>query len=110
MLLACVQQSVKRQQKPRRLRHFSTRSVLWFLLAMVLWSRLSQERVWDKLTHWLQDQFPDDPQEPARPSALSYQRAIFGVEPLQWLFEQGTHVLCSPETEGAWYRGSRLIA
>ena len=107
LLLACVQQSPKRQQKRRRLRHFTALSVLWFLLAMVLWSRLSQGRVWDKLTHWLQDRFS---QEPAGASAVSYQRAILGVEPLQWLFEQGTHLLCTPETEGAFYRGHRLMA
>src|SRR5216683_2633739 len=70
LLLACVQQSPKRQQKARRLRHFTALSVLWFVLAMVLWSRLSQGRVWDKLTHWLQDRYPQDPQEPAGPSAL----------------------------------------
>jgi len=105
LLQACVQQSPKRQQKRRRLRHFTALSVLWFLLAMVLWSRLAQGRVWDKLTHWLQDRFPEAPQEPAGPSALSYQRAMLGVEPLQWLFEQGTHVLCTPETPGAWYQG-----
>ena len=110
LLEACVQQSPKRRQKRRRLRHFTARSVLWFLLAMVLWSRLAQGRVWDKLTHWLQDRFPEAPQEPAGPSALSYQRAMLGVEPLQWLFEQGTHVLCTPETPGAWYRGYRLMA
>ncbi len=110
LLLACVQHSPKRQQKQRRLQHFTALSVVWFLLAMVLWSRLSQGRVWDKLTHWLQDRFPQDPQEPAGPSALAYQRAILGVEPLQWLFEHGTHVLCTPETEGAWYRGHRLMA
>src|SRR5260370_18039726 len=110
LLQACVQQSPKRQQKRRRLRHFTALSVLWFLLAMVLWSRLAQERVWDKLTHWLQDRFPEAPQEPAGPSALSYQRALLGVEPLQWLFEQGTHFLCTPETEGAWYRGYPPIA
>jgi hypothetical protein len=107
LLLACVQQSPKRQQKRRRLRHFTALSVLWFLLAMVLWSRLSQGRVWDKLTHWLQDRFP---QEPAGASAVSYQRAILGAEPLQWLFEHGTHVLCTPETAGAFYRGYRLMA
>jgi len=110
VLLACVQHSPKRQQKQRRLQHFTALSVVWFLLAMVLWSRLSQGRVWDKLNHWLQDRVPEDPQEPAGPSALSYQRAILGVEPLQWLFEQGTHVLCTPETDGAWYRGYRLMA
>jgi len=110
LLHACVQQSPKRQQKQRRLRHFTALSVLWFLLAMVLWSRLSQGRVWDKLTHWLQDRLPEVPQEPAGASALSYQRALLGVEPLQWLFEQGTHLLCTPETEGAWSRGYRLMA
>ncbi len=110
LLEASVQHSPTRQQKPRRLQHFTALSVLWFLLAMVLWSRLSQGRVWDKLTHWLQDRVPQDPQEPAGPSALSYQRAILGAEPLEWLFEQGTHVLCTPQTEGAWYRGYRLMA
>ena|SRR2546428_3433149 len=94
LLLACVQQSPKRQQKRRqKRRHFTALSVLWFLVAMVLWSRLAQERVWDKLTHWLQDRFPEAPQEPAGASALSSQRATLGVEPLQWLFEQGTHRL-----------------
>ncbi len=91
LLAACVQQ-------------------MWFLLAMVLWSRLAQGRVWDKLTHWLQDRSPEQPEEPAGPSALSYQRAILGIEPLQWLFEQGTHLLCTSETQGAWYRGYRLMA
>src|SRR5260370_39443162 len=66
LLHACVQHSPKRQQKQRRLQHFTGLSVVWVLLAMVLWSRLSQGRVWDKLTHWLEDRFPVDPQEPAR--------------------------------------------
>jgi hypothetical protein len=105
LLEACLQQSPKRQQKRRRLRHFTGLSVVWFLLAMVLWSRLAQARVWDKLTHWLQDRLPHAPQEPAGASALSYQRATLGVEPVQWLFEHGTHLLCTPQTEGAWYRG-----
>ena len=110
LLQACVQHSQERQQKRRRLRHFTVLSVLWFLLAMVLWSRLAQARVWDKLTHWLQDRSPEQPEEPAGASALSYQRAALGVEPLQWLFEQGTHLLCTPATPGAWYRGYRLMA
>ncbi len=70
LLHHCVQHSPKRQQKRRRLRHFTARSRLWFLLAMVLWSRLAQERVWDKLTHWLQDRYPDQPEDPAGASAL----------------------------------------
>ena len=110
LLRDCAQQSPKRQQKRRRVRHFTALSVLWFVLAMVLWSRTAQGRVWDKLTHWLQDRDPARPQEPAGASALSYQRELLGVEPVKQLFEQGTHVLCTPETEGAWYRGHRLMA
>ena len=71
LLQECVQQSPKRQEKARRLRHFTALSVLWFVLAMVLWSRLAQARVWDKLTHWLQDRTPEALQEPASASALS---------------------------------------
>ena len=110
LLQECAEQSPKRQEKARRLRHFTALSVLWFVLAMVLWSRLAQARVWDKLTHWLQDRHPEAPQEPAGASALSYQRELLGVEPLQRLFEQGTHLLCTPQTPGAFYRGHRLMA
>ena len=110
LLQACAQLSVTQAQKARRVRHFTALSVLWFVLAMVLWSRLAQGRVWDKLTHWLQDRDPQAPQEPAGASALSYQRALLGVEPLQQLFEQGTHLLCTPQTPGAFYKGHRLMA
>src|SRR5712692_8323471 len=110
LLRDCAQQSPTRQQKRRRVRHFTALRVLWFVLAMVLWSRLAQGRVWDKLTHWLQDCDQARPQEPAGASALSYQREQLGVEPVKQLFEQGTYVLCTPETPGAWYRGYRLMA
>jgi len=110
LLQACAQQSVMTSPKARRVRHFTALSVLWFVLAMVLWSRLAQGRVWDKLTHWLQDRDPARPQEPAGASALSYQRERLGVEPVKQLCEQGTHVLCEQQTPGAWYRGHRLMA
>jgi Insertion element 4 transposase N-terminal/Transposase DDE domain len=109
LLLACVQHSPKRQQKRRRLQHFTALSVVWFLLAMVLWSRVSQGRVWDKLTHWLQDRCPEELQEPAGPSAL-VSASHSGSRAVAVAFEQGTQVMCTPETEGAWYRGYRLMA
>src|SRR6266568_3978984 len=92
LLQQCALQSVTRAQKARRVRHFTALSVLWFVLAMVLLSRLAQGRVWDKLTHWLQDRDPARPQEPAGASALSYQREQLGVEPVKQLFEQGPQV------------------
>jgi transposase IS4-like protein len=67
LLQECAQRSVTSAPKARRVRHFTAVSVLWFVLAMVLWSRLAQARVWDKLTHRLQDRDPARPQEPAGP-------------------------------------------
>ena len=58
LLLECVQQSERRAQKARRVRHFRGLAVLWLVVAMLLWSRLAQGRVWDKLTHWLRDLTP----------------------------------------------------
>src|SRR3989440_6866736 len=110
LLQECAERSVKSASKVRRERHFTALSVLWFVLAMVLWSRLGQGRVWDKLTHRLQDRDRARPQEPAGASALSYQREQLGVHPLKQVFEQGTQVLCGKETAGAWYHGSRLMA
>src|SRR5947209_18302683 len=71
LLQSCAQQSVMASAKARRVRHFTALSVLGFVLAMVLWSRLAQGRVWDKLTHWLQDRDPPGAQHPAGASALS---------------------------------------
>jgi Transposase DDE domain/Insertion element 4 transposase N-terminal len=110
VLLRCLQQSERRALRARRVRHFTALATLWLVLAMVLWSRLAQGRVWDKLTHWLQDRTPGQPQEPAGASAVAYQRALLGVAPLQQLFEQGTHLLGEPQTPGVFYRGYRLMA
>lgn len=110
LLVASVQQSEQRGQKTRRVRHFTGLAVLWLVLAMVLWSRLAQGRVWDKLTHWLQESTPGEWREPAGASAVAYQRALLGVKPLQYLFEKGTHLLGTPQTPGVFYRGYRLMA
>src|SRR5260370_8184249 len=96
LLSRCVQQSPKRQQKQRRLRHFTALSVLWFLLSMALWSRLSQGRVGDKLTHWLQDRFPEAPQGPAGASALSFQPAPPGGDPPPRPSRHCPHLSCTP--------------
>lgn len=109
-LVECVQRSQRRARKARRVRQFTGLAVLWLVLAMVLWSRLAQGRVWDKLTHWLQESAAGEPSEPAGASAVASQRARLGVEPLQHLFEQGTHLLGQPQTPGVDDRGYRLMA
>src|SRR5258708_33948938 len=65
LLKQCAQQSVSSAQKARRGRHFTALSVLWVVVAMVLWGRRAQGRGWDKLTHWLPDCDPARAQEHA---------------------------------------------
>src|SRR5437660_3376214 len=55
-----VEQSADVQKKKRRVRHFVPESVIWFVVMMALWTRLSQARVWDKLTHKLVEMHPNE--------------------------------------------------
>src|SRR2546421_1336296 len=107
-LYTLLEQSPEVQQKPRRVRHFVPISVIWFLLMMALWTRLSQARVWDKLTHKLVVLHPDETLKVAGASALSYQRQLLGDDLLRRLMELCCRPLCSPETPGAFYQGHRL--
>jgi hypothetical protein len=98
------------QQKQRRVRHFVPVSVVWFLLLMALWTRLAQARVWEKLTHKLAVLHPDETLQVAGASALSYQRTLLGEDLLRRLMQRCCHLLCTPETPGAFYHGYRLMA
>src|SRR5947209_13432376 len=104
------EQAAQEQAKPRRVREFVPISIVWFVLVMTLWTRLCQGRVWDKLTHKLQLLHPDEAVEVAGASALSYQRKLLGEQVLRWLMERCCHLLCTPETKGAFYKGMRLMA
>ena len=107
----CLEQSAPVEPaKARRMRHFVPISVVWFVLAMALWTRLAQARVWDKLTHKLQLLHPDEEVQVAGASALSYQRGLLGEEPLRRLMQCCCHPLCTPQTPGAFYKGMRLMA
>ena len=105
-----VEQSPDVQKKQRRVRHFVPESVIWFLLVMALWTRLSQARVWEKLTHKLVELHPNEDIVVAKASALSYQRELIGEEIMRRLMETCCHPLCSPQTPGAFYKGMRLMA
>lgn len=104
------EQAAEEQVKTRRVREFVPISIVWFVLVMTLWTRQAQARVWDKLTHKLQLLHQDEQVEVAGASALSYQRGLLGEEPLRWLMERCCHLLCTPQTPGAFYKGMRLMA
>jgi len=105
-----VQEQRERDPKQRRLRCLVPRSIVFFLLAMVLWTRLSQGNVWKKLTHKLQVLHPAEPVFSVTAGALSYQRDLLGVAPLHRLMQQCCHRLCDQQTPGAFYRGYRVMA
>ena len=94
-LRTLVEQSPEVQRKQRRVRHFVPISVIWFLLLMALWTRLSQARVWDKLTHKLQMLHPDEHLRMAGAGALSYQRHVIGEGLLRRIMETCCHLLLS---------------
>src|SRR5260221_13029444 len=83
LLQECARRSMTSAPKVRRERHFTALSVLWFVLAMGLWSRLAQGRGWDKLTHRLQGRGPERPQEPAGGPAVRGQRGQLAGDPLK---------------------------
>ena len=105
-----VQEQRERDPKERRLRCLVPRSIVFFVLAMVLWTRLSQANVWKKLTHKLQVLHPAEPVLTVTAGALSYQRNLLGVAPLHSLMQQCCHPLCDSQTPGAFYRGYRIMA
>jgi Insertion element 4 transposase N-terminal len=110
MVESLIEQYRVKSEKKQRVRQFTGVSVMYFLLMMALWARLSQARVWDKLTHGLQRLHPAGLQVVASASAVWYQRKALGSEPLRVLFEQCCQPVCSPQAKGAFYRGWRIMA
>jgi len=105
-----IEQHQAKLSKKKRVRQFTGVSVVYFLLMMALWARLSQARVWDKLTHGLQRLHPSGLQEPASAAALWYQRQHLGVQVLQKLFAACCRPVCGEQTKGAFYQGWRIMA
>jgi DDE family transposase/transposase IS4-like protein len=97
-------------EKKKRVRHFTGLSLVYCLLMMALWTRTSQARVWDKLTHGLALLQPGGWQEAVCASAVWYQRKKLGAKPLQKIFEQHCSPICTPQSKEAFYRGWRVMA
>jgi hypothetical protein len=96
-----------------QLRHrlLPARVVVYYVMALSLYSQASYEEVmrflvqglsW--LTHWRKGW-----QVPTK-AAIFKSRQRLGVEPMQELFRVTAQPLAGSETEGAWYRGWRVMA
>ena len=93
-----------------RNRLLPARLVVYYVLAMTLFSSAGYEEVMRNLTEGLAwaDGWRRDPQVPSK-SAIFQARARLGVPPLEVLFGRACVPLGTPDTPGAFYRGWRLI-
>jgi hypothetical protein len=101
----------------RRHRLLPARLVVYYVLALALFAGVAYEEVLRCLVEALRSAvWWPNPREPWRvwrvpaKSALVQARARLGAAPLRVLFEQAARPLASEQTQGAWYRGLRLLA
>ena len=95
----------------QRKRLLPARVVVYFVLAMCLFSREGYEEVTRLLTEGLAwaRRWRGQWRVPTT-AALSRARARLGPEPLKELFARVCHPVAGEATVGAWYRGWRLVA
>ncbi len=87
-VVSCVQNSQPWTSKKRRVRQSTVLALVLFVIAMGLWSRLSQRLVWHKLVGKLSDLHPGEPDSELSASGLSGRRKQLGNRGLQALMQQ----------------------
>ncbi|MFF7183093.1 IS4 family transposase [Streptomyces sp. NPDC008121] len=95
----------------QRSRLLPARVVVYFVLAMCLFSGQGYEEVARLLTQGLERvRRWDKPWRVPTTAAIGRARRRLGPEPLKVLFDRVCRPVATPETTGAWYRGWRLVA
>ncbi len=89
----------------QRVRMLPARVMVYFVLAMALFPRQGYRGVWASLTAGLGIPTPDP-----STSALSQARRRLGPTPLTALFDAMKGCAAGPDTQGAWWRGLRVLA
>ncbi len=84
--------------------------IIYWLIALHLYPRLSQRRVYSKLVSGLRTWRDDRAEQVPARSAFSYRREQLGSELLQELFACCAGPKASEQTPGAFYKGMRLLA
>ncbi len=107
----CVEQSQPWADKARRVRQSTALALVWFVIAMALWSQLNQSLVWHKLVGKLATLHPGEPEGTLSDSALSGRRKALGSSCLQTLMQERCQVLAQPhEMPEAFFGRYRLMA
>jgi len=97
----------------RRRRLLPARMVVYYVLALALFADVAYLEVLRLLVEALRRPGRRRHAAPLRlpvKSALVQARARLGPEPLRALFAEAALPLATPDTQGAWYRGWRLVA
>jgi Insertion element 4 transposase N-terminal/Transposase DDE domain len=84
--------------------------IVWLIIALHLYTTLSQGAVLAKLARGLRFIWPDPTIRLPKDSAISYRRSQIGVRPLVRLFHQVCQPIAKEQTRGAWLFGLRLMA
>jgi hypothetical protein len=107
----CVGASAAWTSKARRVRQSTMLALVWLIIGMALWSRLSQRLVWQKLVGPLSDVHPGKPEDPLSASAVSGRRKELGSGGLQALMSACCQPLATPwQMPGAFFGRYRLLA
>jgi hypothetical protein len=99
-------------RRERRHRLLPARMVVYYLLALALFADVAYLEVLRLLVEALRrpGRGVGAPAQLPVKSALIQARVRLGPEPLKGLFAQTARPLATPATQGAWYRGWRLVA
>jgi len=106
-------------RRERRRRLLPARVMVYYVLALALFSQAAYEEVMRCLVEglgWARRQPPGPPRRswPAwhvpGTTAIAEARARLGAAPLRALFAAAARPLATPETKGAWYRDWRVLA
>jgi hypothetical protein len=93
-----------------RERKLSMPIIVWLVIALHLYTTLSQGAVLAKLARGLRFIWPDPTIRLPKDSAISYRRTQLGARPLVRLFHQVCQPIATEQTRGAWLFGLRLMA
>lgn len=98
-------------RKEERRRALPARLMVYFVIAMALYSSSAYREVLQNLVEGLRGlrAWSDHWEVPTR-GGISVARQRLGTEPLRALFDATARPMAVPKTHGAWYHGKRVVA
>ncbi len=94
----------------QRVRKLTMSAVVYLVIALSLYPRLSLAAVFRQLVRALRFLWPDANLVLPGKGALSSRRTQLGTTPLRRLFRRVCHPMATAQTKGAFWRGFRLLA